>query len=149
MIRKCCMDSSSTIRYPTQFQFPMRLILLLHCLLCGALVTTSTAQPDTCTATMASVQQYIGEIITFCGTPSTVFVPEPGKVKGDPVYLNFGGAFPNHTFTVLIWGDVASKQRKKLEQRYSGKALRVHGWVKTYEGKPVIYVKELNDIEVE
>jgi hypothetical protein len=112
------------------------------------LANVANAQPDTCTATTRTVQQFIGEIITFCGTPSTVFVPEPGKVKGDPVYLNFGGAFPHHTFTVLIWGDVAGKQRKKLVKRYNGKALRVKGWVKTYEDKPVIYVKELDDIEV-
>ena len=113
------------------------------------LATGANAQHDTCTATTTTVGQHVGEIVLFCGTPTAVHAPVPGKVKGDPVYINFGGAFPNHTFTVLIWGDVAGKQRKKLEKRYSGKALRVKGWVKTYEAKPVIYVKELQDIDVE
>ena len=113
------------------------------------LALAANAQQDPCTATIASVDRHVGEIVVFCGTPTSVYATEPGKVNGDPVYLNFGGAYPNHTFSVLVWGDVAGKQRGKLNKMYSGNKLRIHGWVKTYEGKPVITVKELSDIEVE
>ena len=107
------------------------------------------AQKDTCTATTQTVEKYIGEIITFCGTPTDVSAPDPGKVKGDPVYLNFGGEYPHHTFSVVVWGDVHAGTQPKLLRRYSGKALRIHGWVKTYKDKPIIYPKSLKDIEVE
>ena len=112
-----------------------------------ALAFATNAQHDTCTTDIATVAQHIGEIVFFCGTPSQVSAPE--NIKGDPVYLNFGGKYPDHTFTVVVWGDVAGKQRKKLEQRYAGKTLRIHGWVKERKGKPEIQVKALEDIEVE
>jgi len=123
----------------------MRLLPFLFALL----ALPALAQSDTCTATTETVERHIGETITFCGTPTDVNAPEPGKVKSDPVYLNFGGEYPHHTFSVVIWGDVSGKQRSKLVKRYSGRALRVHGWVKTYKDKPVIEVKSLKDITVE
>ena len=113
------------------------------------LACPAVAQQDGCTVSTANVHEHIGATVVFCGTPSTLHAPRPGKVKGDPVYLNFGGEYPHHTFSVLIWGDVVGKQREKLVKRYSGKALRIHGWVKTYKEKPIIYPKSLKDIEVE
>ena len=105
------------------------------------------AQQDSCTATVATVHEHVGQIITICGTPSQVSAP--AKVKGDPVYLNFGGTYPNHTFTVIIWDDVHKGKREKLVKRYTDKSLRIKGWVKTRDGKPEITVKTLEDIEVE
>lgn len=89
----------------------------------------------------------MGEIVTFCGTPSQVSAP--AKVEGDPVYLNFGGAYPNHTFAAVIWGDVSGNKREKLVKRYSGKALRIKGWVREHAGKLTLTVRSLDDIEVE
>lgn len=105
------------------------------------------AQQDSCTATVATVDQHVGAIITFCGTPMQVSAPP--KVKGEPVYLNFGGKYPDHTFTVIIWDDVHKGKQEKLVKRYTDKALRIKGWVKTRDGKPVITLKSLDDIEVE
>ena len=129
----------STTHVTMHRTLPTLLLLLLAPLL--------AAQADTCTATLADIRSHIGEIVVFCGTPSQVSAPE--NVKGDPVYLNFGGQFPHHTFYVLIWGDVAGKQRNKLAKRYSAKNARISGWVKEHKGLPVIYLKDLKEIVVE
>ncbi len=105
------------------------------------------AQQDSCSATLATVQAHVGEIITFCGTPAQVSAPP--NIKGEPVYLNFGGTYPHHTFTVIIWDEVHKGKREKLVKRYTDKSLRIKGWVKTRDGKPLITVKSLEDIEVE
>ncbi len=110
---------------------------------------SAIAQEETpCTVTVDNVIEFRGEIVEFCGTPTTVSASELGKVKGDPVYLNFGGEYPDHTFSVIIWGDVAGKDREKMVKRYSGKELKVKGWVKVYNDKPVITVMDLKDIAV-
>lgn len=118
------------------------------CLVCALVLAPLVhAQRDTCTATLATVDQQVGNIITFCGTPTQVSAPV--KVKGDPVYLNFGGRYPNQTFTVIIWNDVHNGAREHLVKRYSDQPLRIKGWVKTHDGKPEIRLKSLDDIEVE
>jgi len=120
---------------------PFLFALLLSCAL--------SAQKDSpCTATVDNVAEFHGQIVEFCGTPTAVSAPEVGKVKGDPVYLNFGGAYPDHTFAVVIWEDVSGKQRAKLVKRYSEKELHVKGMVKIRNGKPELVVRDLKDIVV-
>ena len=108
--------------------------------------TLLQAQSTACTAVLATVNAHIGEHVWFCGTPTQVSAPS--NVKGDPVYLNFGGKYPNDIFAVLIWGEVSGKQRAKLVKRYTGKQLQIRGYVQERNGKPEIIVKELGDIKV-
>jgi|GEM_PF-1505552 len=118
-------------------------------LLTLALSFASSAQVPqgvSCTATIETIGEQIGNIVVFCGTPTQVSAPE--KVKGAPVYLNFGGNYPNHQFSVVIWEDVSGKKREKLVGKYTGKSLRIRGWVKERDGKPAITVKTLEDITV-
>jgi len=123
----------------------MRRILLFPAIL--ALGFSVSAQMENCTANIENVAQHLGEIVLFCGTPSQVSAP--ANVEGDPVFLNFGGKYPDHTFSVVVWGDVAGNKRDKLVKRYEGKALRIKGWVKEYNGKLWMSVKLLDDIRVE
>jgi len=127
----------------------MRLSRPLHFLLAVTLSFASSAQVpqgDSCTVTIETIGEQIGNIVLFCGTPTQVIAPE--KVKGAPVYLNFGGHYPNHQFSVVIWEDVSGKKREKLVGKYTGKSLRIRGWVKERDGKPEITVKTLEDITV-
>jgi len=119
--------------------------LALSCTI-ALLLPAVFAQTTTCTAEVATIHEHIGEHVVFCGTPAQVSAPT--NVKGDPVYLNFGGKFPHSTFSVVIWGDIAGKQRSKLEKRYTGKALQIKGYVMDRDGKPQINLRELGDIEV-
>lgn len=105
------------------------------------------AQNGRCTSTVESVVQQVGETVDFCGTPSQVTVR--GKDHEGPVFLNFGGKFPDNTFSVVIWRDVAGAEISELPERYSGKTLLIHGVVTEHEGKPEIKVAALKDIEVQ
>ena len=62
--------------------------------------------------------------------------------------MDFGGKYPDNTFSVVIFSDVAGTDRDGLVKRYSGKAVEVHGEVKDHKGKPEIVVKSLGDIVV-
>ena len=120
-----------------------------HFLLALSLYVSGNAQVPqgvSCTATIETIGEQIGNIVVFCGTPTQVSAPE--KVKGDPVYLNFGGNYPNHQFSVVIWEDVSGKKREKLVGKYTGKSLRIRGWVKERDGKLELTVKTLEDITV-
>ncbi|MBK6626994.1 MAG: hypothetical protein IPJ87_13790 [Flavobacteriales bacterium] len=105
------------------------------------------AQPEPCTATLDNIRDLIGEVVVFCGTPDQVTAPK--GVKGAPVYFNFGGRYPEHRFSVVIWEDVHMGTEGKILGRYQGKPLRIRGWVKEHEGRPVIELKELKDLRVQ
>jgi len=127
----------------------MRLFRPLHLLLAATLSFASSAQVpqvDSCTVTIETIGEQLGNIVVFCGTPMQVIAPK--NVKGNPVYLNFGGNYPNHQFSVVIWEDVSGKKREKLVGKYTGKSLRIRGWVKERDGKLEITLKTLEDITV-
>ena len=117
---------------------------------CVALLACpAVAQRDSCTVSTTNVHEHIGATVVFCGTPSTVHAPRPGKEVGDPVYINFGGAFPLQTFKVVVSGEVAGKGRKHLVKRYRDEALRIHGVVLAEADRPIMYLQDMKDLEVE
>ena len=111
----------------------------------SALITS--AQADACTANIENVASKLGEIVVFCGTPTRVSAPD--GVKGGPVFISFGSAFPQKGLTAVIWEDVSGKEHKKLVKRYSGKSLRIRGSVEEVKGVPEIEVRSLKDVVVE
>lgn len=103
-------------------------------------------QGQTCTATLETVARQVGESVVFCGKVEQVHASS--KPDG-PVHLDFGGAYPDNTFGVVIFADVAGDDREKLAQRFNGKEVRVSGTVQEYKGKPEIVLKDLKEIEEE
>ncbi|HMQ77515.1 MAG TPA: hypothetical protein PKE21_15290 [Flavobacteriales bacterium] len=122
----------------------MRSLLLV---LCCAVGFGAHAQTETCTATLDNIRDLIGEVVLFCGTPDQVTAPK--GVKGNPVYFNFGGRYPEQRFSVVIWEDVHSGTQGKILSRYQGKPLRIRGWVKERDGRPIIQLKELKDLRLQ
>lgn len=104
------------------------------------------SQEMPCSATVETVAQHIGGSVVFCGTPTAVHA---SKNPDGPLFMDFGGRYPDAPFTVVIFGDVAGKDRDTLVKRYSGKTLHVRGEVKSYKGRTEMVLKSLDDIQAE
>ena len=94
--------------------------------------------------TAAEASSHIGEEATVCGVVASTHYAK--TIKGKPTFLNFNKAYPNHIFTVLIWGENRS-QFKKPEVRYRNQKICVHGDISSYKGIPQIILyskKQLN-----
>ena len=88
--------------------------------------------------------QHIGEEGTVCGV--VVSSHYANSTKGEPTFLNLDVAYPEHIFTVLIWGE-DRKQFKKPEVRYKNQKICVQGEISSYRGIPQIILyskKQLN-----
>lgn len=109
-----------------------------------ATVLSALVFAQDCTADIESVAGQVGEAVVFCGTPSEV--RSSGKADG-PVYLNFGGSFPDMAFSVVIFSDVAGTERDALVKRFTGKQVRVSGMVMDRNGKPQLILRDLHDLE--
>lgn len=121
--------------------------------LASTLVLASSAlfaqEPTTpvCTDDVKSVVTQVGKDVVFCGTPSGIkAVTNPEG--GNRLYMNFGGAYPDNTFTVTISGKVSGDEHGQLQERFEGKEVIVKGTVELYKDKPQINVQHMEDIRV-
>ena len=83
-------------------------------------------------------RQHIGDTVTVRGKVANVHV----TAKGD-VFVNFGGKYPNATFTAACFqGAIPADQLKLL----NGKTISVTGKVKDYNGQVEIVLESADQI---
>ncbi|MBF8264426.1 MAG: nucleic acid binding OB-fold tRNA/helicase-type [Dehalococcoidia bacterium] len=66
--------------------------------------------------------------------------------RGQPTFLN-DKPYPNHNFTVVIWGRDRSKFGTP-ERSFKGKLIRASGLVESFQGKPQIVANDPSQIQV-
>lgn len=78
-----------------------------------------------------------------------------GKIKdtyyhkeSGTTFLNFGGVYPNHDFTAVIFESNKDNFKKDISNFYLEKTVRVKGILKFYKKKPEIILKNPSQIEV-
>src|SRR5262245_6692360 len=77
-----------------------------------------SARPE---ITPAAAKNYIGKSETVCGqVASANYAP---RNRGRPTFLNLDRAYPNHIFTVVIWGNDRVNFRDAPERAYDGKRI--------------------------
>ena len=115
--------------------------------LAGSALFAQQPEPVACTDDVKSVVTKVGKDIVFCGTPSGIkAVTSPDG--NNRLYMNFGGEYPDNTFTVTISGKVSGTEHEKLKERFDRKELIVKGTVELYKDKPQISVQHMEDIRV-
>jgi len=104
---------------------------VLACALMAVLLHSRASWSESYTAQDAV--SHIGEIGTVCGlVVSSKFAM---RSKGQLTFLNLDRPYPNHIFTVVIWG----KDRVKFgrpDLTFAGKRICVWGLIADYEGRP-------------
>ena len=89
---------------------------------------------------------HIGKVMNVCGQVSeAVYLQEIG---GNPVFINFGGRNPNHTFSIVIWGRYHRNFSERPDLLYSNSYMCVTGTIEEHRGKPQIIVERQTQIEV-
>lgn len=95
--------------------------------------------------TAAEAKNHVGEKATVCGkVVSARFAKES---KGQPTFLNLDQPFPNHIFTIVVWGSDREKFGA-IEVKYSVKEVCVTGKISNFQGKPEIAVDDPNQIQL-
>ncbi len=89
-------------------------------------------------------QKYIDEEVTVCGCiVSTNYIE-----RASATYLNLDRKYPNHYFTLTIWGDKRKNFNGKPEENYFGKKVCVHGKIKLIKGIPSINLNSESDLNM-
>ena len=111
---------------------------LLIAAFAGAAFTKLSAQ----NITAQNAAKHIGEKITICGK---IFGGRYFE-NNEKTLLNMGGAYPNHTLTVVIEGADRKKFSTKPEDFYLNKEVCITGEIKDFKGKPEVQVTEVKQI---
>jgi len=90
------------------------------------------------TYTTDQSRSHVGERATVCGVVTGGYYAR--STRGKPTFLNLDGRYPQHKFTILIWG----KYRhlfKAPEIRYNGQKVCVNGVIGLHKGVPEMEIR--------
>ena len=87
---------------------------------------------------------HAGKTATVCGKVASAKYAE--NLKGSPTFLNFDQAYPNQSFTALVWGSDRAKFDPKPES-FEGQRVCVRGLISIYRGKPQTVLRSPDQIE--
>lgn len=108
------------------------------------IVQVLSAQAQAPELSPADAAAHVGQKVTICGVVEDARYLQEARTQ--PTFLNFGGKFPQHQFTAVIFG----KDRAAFgspESTYLGKRLCVWGPVTLFKGKPQIVLKTIAQID--
>jgi hypothetical protein len=108
-------------------------IILFFLFACYAALAQTTVTPD-------SAKYHEGSLTTVCGK---VFDTHTGR--GGVMKLNFGGAYPDNTFSAVIFSDDVAKF--KPAEYYSGKKFCVTGKIQLWKGSAEIILKDPDQLK--
>jgi micrococcal nuclease len=120
----------------------LRILLLLPVLL----IAPCFVQAQTRHLTAAEAMNHVGETATVCG--KVVSARFASKSKGQPTFLNLDEPYPNHIFTVVVWGSDREKFGD-IEAKYGVKNVCVSGKITRYRGLPEIAIDDPSQIEIQ
>lgn len=120
------------------------LVLLASFLTAGVALYAQDTQPKKLTA--AEAKDHVGEKATVCGkVVSTRYAESSG---GKPTFLNLDKPYPNHVFTVVIWG-INRQKFGQPEKEFNGKRICVTGAITVYRGVTEIEADQPQQIKIE
>ncbi len=92
------------------------------------------------------VKDYVGKETCVCGKVVSTKFNENGKTN--PTYINLDKKYPEHVFTLMIFGQDRQNFSYKPEEFLQGKTICVKGRIGEYKGSPQIIATKEKQIEV-
>jgi DNA/RNA endonuclease YhcR with UshA esterase domain len=103
----------------------------------GLLASLALAE-DRKTIFDSDAAKHVGETVSVRGLVAGVYTSKSNT------FINFGAAYPHHTFTAVIFSSASS--RFKDPQKWDGYVITVTGKIKLYKGKPEIVLESPSQV---
>ena len=128
-------------------RFPLLAVAVLLAAAVWCAAPSSGQEQGAKTLTAEQAAEHDGEVATVCGEVASATYA--ARSRGRPTFLNLDEPYPDHIFTIVIWGENRGRFREAPELLYRDKRICVTGEIETYRGKPQIEVEEPGQIAVE
>jgi DNA/RNA endonuclease YhcR with UshA esterase domain len=87
----------------------------------------------------SDASKHVGETVSVRGLVAGVYTS-----KSNTTFINFGAAYPRHTFSAVIFPSAIS--RFTDPKKWNGKVITVTGLIKEYKGKPEIVLESPSQV---
>jgi micrococcal nuclease len=94
--------------------------------------------------TVEEASEFFRQSKTVCG--KVVDSKRAEKIPRQPTFLYLDQPYPNHFFTIVIWGEDRGKFDEPPETLYDGKDVCVSGLIVEHKGKPQVVVKNPSQV---
>ena len=121
----------------------MMLRRLSHLLAAALVVSSTVAVAGVPSLTPQQAPAHVGQVATVCGVVASA--KHSARTNGQPTFLNLGQPYPNHVFTIVIWGSDRPKFGMP-EVTLAGKSICVRGTVSSYRGNSQIVATDPQQI---
>ena len=92
-----------------------------------------------------SISNYLGQHVVICDNVADVFEPTD-RVKN--AYINFGGKYPDHKFTIVIFEEDIPNFAEIPVSYFKDKIICVQGMITFFREKPQIVARNPEQIQV-
>jgi DNA/RNA endonuclease YhcR with UshA esterase domain len=137
------MERVSHGKRPSHIPMKAFLRLLMSVLFVTAPVATPARAQTPVVVSDAQAEQHLGQDVTVEGVVTAVSM----SLKGN-TFINFGGVYPNQTFTGWVPAGTPLASDASL-QLLKGKKVKITGRIELYRGKPEIKVLSKSQITEE
>ncbi len=93
----------------------------------------------------AQAAAMIGKEATVCGRVANTYYS--CFVSRKPTFINFGKPYPDQVFSVAIMGENRGNFGDCPEKLFAGRDVCVTGLIESYDGKPVMKVKDQSQVQ--
>jgi hypothetical protein len=83
--------------------------------------------------------KHVGETVSVRGLVAGVYTS-----KSNATFINFGKAYPHHTFSAVIFSGAAARFRDP--QKWDGYVITVTGKIKLHKGKPEVVLESPSQV---
>ena len=128
-------------------RFPLVAVAVLLAAAVWCAAPSSGQEQEAKTLTTEEAAEHVGEAATVCGKVASATYAS--RSRGRQTFLNLDEPYPDHIFTIVIWGESREKYSEAPELLYRDKRICVTGKIETHRGKPQIEVEEPGQIAVE
>lgn len=109
------------------------------------LLLPCVAAPAEDSITPFQAAEKVGERATVCGKVANTYYS--CFVSNKPTFINFGKPYPEHVFSVVIMGEDRGNFDNCPEKLFSGRDVCFTGLIESYDGKPVMKVKDQTQVQ--
>lgn len=129
-----------TLRKYLIYAIPLFAVVMIGSLLLSRVIRPDAGQLPLAELHYTEAAAHIGQRAQVCGEVAQARLA--GEIAGKPVFLNFGAAHPNQSFTAVIWERDYRRWPQPPQQEFGRGYVCAVGEISEHQGRPQIVVRQ-------
>ncbi len=135
-----------SLRRNLKWALPAAVLILAGSLILSRVISPDPEPQPTVSISYEEAAEHAGTYAEVCGVVAEAVLAS--HIGGNPVFLNFGDAHPNHVFTVVIWERYHARWDRPLHMMFDGEPVCIEGEISMHNDRPQIELSRPERISI-